>query len=275
MIQIFQKQVKLFKYLIFLIFHSYFKFFIFLISRIKTFFKNIFINYICLNSISLLTNLEQITLKTSQDNNFSNNLPFPNIILNTNTNPNNKILLENSNFPQYQLSHNLNLQNFPNNLHDKINNLLNYNNFNQNLNSGNFNNFYFQKTFNGKTNLLQNLSNYLNLKSQINNQIHLNQNQIYLNQNHLYLNNHPGISNNLYQPQNHFNPLLLNNNQNCLTGLNLDQNSLNNLSQNNNIYLNEANFNSAYKIEKKNNEDIQFNLLNDNGRKIIIKTEVN
>jgi len=122
--------------------------------------------------------------------------------------------------------------------------------------------------------MLQNLSNYLNLKKQLNSQVHFNEYQVnYNNQISINFNNNLGIMNNSSM-QNQIHPsniFLPNYNCNSLNGDNLLSNIL---AKNNNIYLNEANFNSAYKIDKKNNEDIQFNFLNEKGRKIIITSKV-
>ena len=78
------------------------------------------------------------------------------------------------------------------------------------------------------------------------------------------------------------NQIFTNNNNLILNNLLLQQNNLNSLNNfnniNNNVYsnlnLNAANFNSAYKMEKKGKDDIQFNLINENGRKIIQRNEV-
>lgn len=184
---------------------------------------------------------------------------------------------ENSNLTHFQIPNNLNFPNYQNNnFTPNLKSLLFYNNLSKNLNSGNLNSLNVQNVLNGNANLLQNLTHYFNLKNQLNNQIDLNQNKIYINQNNpnlIYYNQ--GLSNNLIQNHNCVNSVL-NTNQNFINGLNFNQNISNNiLSQNNNIYLNEANFNSAYKIEKKSKEDIQFNnLLNEGSRKVIIMSEV-
>lgn len=175
--------------------------------------------------------------------------------------------LQNIHIPQ--LLPNLNVQNFSN-----LNNMQNFSNLNPPIpNKNMIQDLNLQKILNDNNNLIQNLASFINLKKQLNqNQLHLNQNQIYFNQNHVYLNNHnlPNTQNNLNTISsnkiNHFVP----NNLNLLKDLSniLNQNNINNLN------LNQANFNSAYKIEKRDKDDIQFNLLNENGRKIIIKNEV-
>jgi len=178
----------------------------------------------------------------------------------------NLINLTNFNFPQ--ILPNLNANNFQNQLNNF--NLLNPNLPNQNENNQDLN---FQNLLKDNNNLIQNLANFINLKKQINqNQLHLNQNQIYFNQNHLYLNNQSNIPNSDKIFNSNLNNQLISNNTNKINMLNnisniLNQNNINNLN------LNKANFNSAYRIEK-DKDDIQFNFLNENGRKIIIKSEV-
>ena len=171
-----------------------------------------------------------------------------------------------SNIPQYQQY--LNLQKYPNILQNNICKMQNQNNLDQNILSNNLNSVNFQNILSNNSNLLQNFNNYLNLKSNLNNQKQLNQNQIYLNQNNLYFNNNSGIPNDIFQHHHISNENLKTTQNDSLKGFFLNSKLLCNLSShNNNFYLNEANFNSAYKIENKNNQDLQFNLLNEMAEK--------
>lgn len=182
-------------------------------------------------------------------------------------------MLQNPNLHPYQPKQCLNLENYPSFIQNNIYNILNQSNQDQNVYPHIINNINHQNALNNNPNLLQNLTNYLNLKNHLNNQTHLNQNQIFYDQNHLNLINNLGTAINLFPKHNLSD--IVSPNINIYPYLNQNNLSNNILSNNNNFYLNEANFNSAYKIEKKNNEDIQFNLLNESGRKIIITSEVN